>query len=69
MYDYEKFNIPAVKRAIVRFLYYASQDKPVAEDGAESVVPEHATKAAAYLAELEMKDPKTVTDAKRYLIR
>ena len=69
MYDDEKFNIPAVKRAIVRFMYYASQDKPAAEDGVEAEVPEHAAKAAGYLAELEMKDPKTVTDAKRYLIR
>lgn len=70
MYDDEKFNIPAVKRAIVRFLYYCTQDKPAAAEGAaEPVVPEHVTKATANLALLEQKDPKTVGDAKRYLIR
>ncbi len=70
MYDDEKFNIPAVKRAIVRFLYYCSQDKPAPSEGAaDEAIPEYAVTAAAYLAELEKKDPKTVNDAKRYLIR
>lgn len=69
MYTDEKFNIPAVKRAIVRFLYYCSQDIPKAEDGEEAVVPEHAKKASENLAILEETDPKTVSDAKRYLIR
>jgi hypothetical protein len=70
MYDDEKFAIPAVKRAIVRFLYYCSQDKPAPVEGAPSAtVPDHAVSAAAHLAELEKKDPKTVGDAKRYLIR
>lgn len=69
MYDDEKFNIPAVKRAIVRYLYYCSQDKGAATDGAPAGVPEHVTAAEAHLAELEKKDPKTVGDAKRYLIR
>ncbi|MCA9034920.1 MAG: hypothetical protein KDA91_07320 [Planctomycetaceae bacterium] len=69
MYDDPKFNIPAIKRAIVKFLYYCSQDKPAVADGQDPVNPPHAVKAAAHLAELEKKDPKTVSDAKRYLIR
>jgi hypothetical protein len=76
MYDDEKFAIPAIKRAIVRYLYYCSQDKGFAAaeaaeavEGAEPVRPEHAVKAEANLKLLEEKDPKTVGDAKRYLIR
>lgn len=73
MYSDEKYNIPAVKRAIVRYLYYCSQDKsatatPV-EGDSEAAVPEHVTQALANLAKLEETDPKTVGDAKRYLIR
>jgi hypothetical protein len=69
MYDDEKFSIPAIRRATVRYLYYCSQEKgEPATDGA--VVPsENALKAQANLKILEVKDPKTVGDAKRYLIR
>ena len=70
MYDNEKFSIPAIKRAIVRYLYYCSQDKgEVAADGAVPPRPDSALKAEENLKLLEMKDPKTVGDAKRYLIR
>lgn len=70
MYDDEKFSIPAIQRAIVRYLYYCSQDKgEVAGDGTPADSPEHAVKAEENLKLLEEKDPKTVGDAKRYLIR
>lgn len=70
MYADEKFSIPAIRRAIVRYLYYCSMDKPAAAaDGTAVAVPEHAMKAEANLKVLEEKDPKTVGDAKRYLIR
>lgn len=70
MYSDEKFSIPAIRRAIVRYLYYCSQDKgTAAADGTPAAIPEHATKAEANLKLLEEKDPKTVGDAKRYLIR
>lgn len=67
MFDDEKFRIPSVKRAIVRFLYYCSQDTGDVAEGTE--LPEHARRAAAALKVLEAKDPKTVSDAQRYLIR
>lgn len=67
MYDEEKFNIPSVKRAIVRFLYYCSKDTGDVAEG--EPLPEHAQKAAEALSVLEEKDPKTVRDAQRYLIR
>ena len=69
MYDDEKFAIPAIRRAIVRYLYYCSQEKGTpAADGSETR-PEIALKAEANLKLLEQKDPKTVSDANRFLVR
>jgi hypothetical protein len=65
MYDKEEFDIPSIKRAIVRYYYYCSQDK---EEGAEAM-PEYALAATEHLKLLEEKDPKTVRNAKRFLIR
>lgn len=70
MYEDDNFSIPAIRRAIVRYLYYCSQDQgPVASDGTTSARPEYAIKADENLKLLEAKDPRTVSDAKRYLIR
>lgn len=66
MYDDEEFDIPSIKRAIVRYFYYASKDVP--EDSEEKNTPEHAVTAAAHLKTLEEKDPKTVRNTKRFLI-
>lgn len=64
MYDEAEFDIPSIKRAIIRYMYYASTDVP--EDTEE--LPEHAVLALKHLAALEAKDPKTVRDTKRFLI-
>lgn len=69
MYDDEKFSIPAIRRAIVRYLYYCSQDKGEATGEEVAAPTETALKAQENLKILEEKDPKTVGDAKRYLIR
>lgn len=70
MYDEEKFNIPAIKRAVVRYLHYCSLDKlPAPSEGVPAEPSPAAVKAASSLKLLEEKDPKTVNDAKRYLIR
>lgn len=69
MYEEEKFSIPAIRRAIVRYLYYCSQDKGAAAADGTTIRPEHAIRAEANLKALELKDPKTVGDAKRYLIK
>lgn len=66
MYDDEDFDIPSIKRAIIRYFYYASKDVP--EDLEEEPIPEHAVTAAKHLATLEEKDPKTVINTKRFLI-
>ncbi len=65
MYADEEYDIPSIKRAIVRYFFYCSED--IAE-GAEKP-PEYAATAATHLAELEALDPKIVRDAKRFLIR
>jgi hypothetical protein len=69
MYGDEKFAIPAIRRAIVRYLYYCSQEQ--GEKGADGVAvrPAWSVRADELLKELEQKDPKTVSDAKRFLVR
>ena len=69
MYTEEEFDIPAIRRAIVRFLYYCSQEKnEPSPDGIRTLTAD-AVKAEENLHALELRDPKTVSDAKRYLIR
>jgi hypothetical protein len=69
MYSDADYDIPAIRRAIVRYLYYCSQEKN--EPGADGTrtSTEDAVKAEANMKLLEVRDPKTVNDAKRYLIR
>lgn len=63
MYDDEEYDVPAIKRAIVRFMLLAERDE---SGSVEGQLPEHATKAKAYLAHLRETDPKTVKAAERY---
>ncbi len=63
MYDKEEFDIPSIKRAIVRYFFYCNKD---VEEGA-SDVPAYALEAAEHLKTLEEKDPKTFANAKRFL--
>lgn len=69
MYDDEKFSIPAIRRAIVRYMHYCSQEK--GEPAADGTVtrPATALKADENLKILEQKDPKIFADAKRFLVR
>lgn len=81
LYDAEAYNIPSIKRAIVRFTLAATKDtggkKPddpttggtgaSATTVAESAPP-HVTHALRCLEELEKRDPKTVHEAKRFFL-
>lgn len=67
LYWDDDFAIPAIRRAVVRFLFYCSQDKGELAEG--DPIPEHVVRAEKALAELEEKDPRTVSDAKRFLVR
>lgn len=65
MYDKEEYNIPSIKRAIVRYYLVSSKDVPK-EEGKEP--GPHVAVAKKYLAQLREKDPKTVSDAERFFI-
>ena len=62
LYGAKEYDIPSIKRAIVRYLLVCSKDIPD-KAGKE---PEHVAKAKRHLATLEKKDPKTVSEAKRF---
>ena len=63
LYGQEGYDIPSIKRAIVRYLLACTKDRPE-----ESTVeaPKHAAQAEQYLAELRKTDPKIVRDAERF---
>jgi len=63
LYEQPEYDIPSIKRAIVRFLL--ASVKAGEKETAEETAP-HAREAQALLAQLETKDPKTVRDAKRF---
>lgn len=60
LYDAEGFQIPSIKRAIVRFLLAATRVKDNQPTDAQKALAEK------YLAELNEKDPKTVKAAERF---
>jgi hypothetical protein len=62
LYHDEAYQVPSIKRAIVRY-YLTCSKQVVAESGAAT--PE-AQQAAAHLAALEKSDPKIVSEAKRF---
>lgn len=63
LYGAEEYNIPSIKRAIVRYLLVSSKDVP--EGGGEKEPP-HVANAKKLLAELREKDPKIVQEAERF---
>jgi hypothetical protein len=69
MYDEEAFAIPSIRRAIVRYLYYCSLEKGEPAGDGTVTRPDYAVQAEAHLKAIELKDPKTVSDAKRYSLR
>jgi hypothetical protein len=69
IYFDERFDIPAIRRAIVRYMFMSSQEEIVT--GADGVKrrPEHAVKADEYLKQIEEKDPKMFNHASQFLKR
>ena len=65
MYGQEAYNVPSIKRAIVR--YYLAGQKDIAPGGG-AAPPEHVEKAKKYLDELRKLDPKTVSEAERFFV-
>jgi hypothetical protein len=83
LYD-DEANIPSVKRAIVRYMLSSTKDTgekkldTAASGGAAAIspgaaspaveLPLHVIKGQQCLVELEQKDPKTVSEAKRFFL-
>ncbi|HUG89564.1 MAG TPA: hypothetical protein VML55_01940 [Planctomycetaceae bacterium] len=63
LYDQEGYDIPSIKRAIVRYLLACTKDRP---ESASDETPEHVAQAEKHLADLRAKDPKIVRDAERF---
>jgi hypothetical protein len=67
IYGEDPYNIPSIKRAVVRYLLVCSKDVPEdATAGENSVLPEHVTKAREHVAALRKRDAKTVNEAERF---
>ncbi len=67
IYGQDEYNIPSIKRAIVRFMMASTKDVAATKDGEPAAaLPDYAVRGAKYLEELEAKDPKTVAEAKRF---
>lgn len=61
LYGAEGYEIPSIKRAIVRYMLVASKNKP-----AEGQDDSHVAKAEENLKQLREQDPKTVKQAERF---
>jgi len=64
MYDGEEFDIPSVKRAIVRYFMMCADQMPNDSEEAKSLIET----AKRNLKLLEQKDPKTVKNVKRFYV-
>jgi len=62
IYDEKEYNIPSIKRAIVRYMLQSTKFE--GEKGAEP--PAHVALGKKHLDELRAKDPKTVKEAERF---
>jgi len=65
MYGTGEYDIPSIKRSIIRYMLVSAKFKPQSPEQSE---PEHVLKGKKYLAQLEERDPKTVKDAKRFWV-
>ena len=66
LYGVEGYNVPSVKRAIVRFLFACSKDLTPTTDKNASV-PEHVKKAKKHIEDLRKIEPRLVDDVERFL--
>ena len=63
----ESFNVPSIKRAIVRYMLVSTKDVPdEATSGENTIVPEHAKKGQTYVDMIRKLDEKTVAQAERF---
>lgn len=69
LYDVEAYQIPGIKKSIIRYLDAATKDLP---EGAAvqdpQKLPAHVTQAKQLLAAIEQKDPETVKSVRQFMI-
>lgn len=69
MYGEGEYNIPSIKRAVVRYMLVSSKDLPKdATAGENSSLPKHVELGRSYVAKLREMDPKTVAEAERFML-
>ena len=70
MYGEGEFDIPSIKRAIVRYMLVSSKDLPKGTAGeAGGKVPDHVKRGRVNVEVLRQRDPTTVRDAEQFLFR
>lgn len=68
MYNTEAYQIPGIKRSIIRYFTAAMQDVPE-KSGKTGNVPKHVTQAREYYAAIKKMDPERVEGVEQYLKR
>ncbi len=63
LYGADEYNIPSIKRSIVRYMLASTKDTPA---GGNVKTPPHVVKGKEHLAALRKKDPRTVREAERF---
>ncbi|MCA9115798.1 MAG: hypothetical protein KDA79_12000 [Planctomycetaceae bacterium] len=63
LYGEGEYDIPSIRRAIVRYMLVCTKDVP---QGENAEIPASAKKAQAHLDQLRKQDPKTVKEAERF---
>jgi len=63
IYGTEDFNVPPIKRSIIRYMIASTKDIP---GGGAKEPPPHVVAGTKYLKQLRDKDPKMVNDAERF---
>lgn len=68
LYDQEAYQVPGIKRSIVRYFDAATKDMPEDVDPKTAKLPEHVTEAKEHYAAIKKKDPETVKSVEQFLI-
>jgi hypothetical protein len=63
LYGAGAYDIPSIKRAIIRYMIASTKDVPA---GSEKAVPLHAANGARHLDELRRRDPRLVEQCERF---
>lgn len=67
--DGDAFNVPSIRRAIVRYMLVSTKDAPdEAASGENSTTPEHVEKGRKYLDMLRKLDARTVAQAEKFYL-